>query len=96
MSMSFGSAFGSPDPFSDLFNRFFGMSPASSPPAVQRVPIGRLLTESSQELLNLAARRALEDGTSDLDTEHLLWAATRVEPARGLLAQAGADPDALA
>ncbi|MEU0849960.1 ATP-dependent Clp protease ATP-binding subunit [Streptomyces flaveolus] len=95
MSMSsFG--FGSSDPFSDLLNRFFGMSPASSPPAVQRVPIGRLLTESSQELLNLAARRALEDGTSDLDTEHLLWAATKVDPARGLLARAGADPDALA
>ncbi|WHM34843.1 ATP-dependent Clp protease ATP-binding subunit [Streptomyces sp. BPPL-273] len=95
MSMSsFG--FGSSDPFSDLLNRFFGMSPASSPPAVQRVPIGRLLTESSRELLNLAGRRALEDGTSDLDTEHLLWAATQVEPARGLLARAGADPDALA
>jgi len=95
MSMSsFG--FGASDPFSELFNRFFGTSPASSPPAVQRVPIGRLLTESSQELLNLAARRALEDGTSDLDTEHLLWAATKVEPARGLLARAGADPDALA
>ncbi|CAC42150.1 ATP-dependent Clp protease ATP-binding subunit [Streptomyces violaceoruber] len=95
MSMSsFG--FGASDPFSDLFNRFFGTSPASSPPAVQRVPIGRMLTESSQELLNLAARRSLEDGTSDLDTEHLLWAATKVEPARGLLARAGADPDALA
>ncbi|MET9359131.1 ATP-dependent Clp protease ATP-binding subunit [Streptomyces sp. NPDC006617] len=95
MSMSsFG--FGASDPFSDLFNRFFGTSPASSPPAVQRVPIGRLLTESSQELLNLAARRSLEDGTSDLDTEHLLWAATKVEPARGLLARAGADPDELA
>ncbi|MGV9898721.1 Clp protease N-terminal domain-containing protein, partial [Streptomyces tendae] len=95
MSMSsFG--FGASDPFSDLFNRFFGTSPASTPPAVQRVPIGRMLTESSQELLNLAARRALEDGTSDLDTEHLLWAATKVEPARGLLARAGADPDALA
>ncbi|MFD7065219.1 Clp protease N-terminal domain-containing protein, partial [Streptomyces sp. NPDC059906] len=95
MSMSsFG--FGASDPFSELFNRFFGTSPASSPPAVQRVPIGRLLTESSQELLNLAARRSLEDGTSDLDTEHLLWAATKVEPARGLLARAGADPDALA
>ncbi|WP_263172535.1 ATP-dependent Clp protease ATP-binding subunit [Streptomyces sp. SCSIO ZS0520] len=95
MSMSsFG--LGSSDPFSDLLNRFFGTSPASSPPAVQRVPIGRLLTESSHELLNLAARRALEDGTSDLDTEHLLWAATKVDPARALLAQAGADPDTLA
>nr|WP_107909517.1 ATP-dependent Clp protease ATP-binding subunit [Streptomyces chartreusis] len=94
MSMSsFG--FGSPDPFSDMLNRFFGMSPASSPPAVQRVPIGRLLTESSQELLNLAAGRAMEDGTSDLDTEHLLWAATQVEPARSLLARAEVNPDVL-
>ncbi|MEU6815396.1 AAA family ATPase [Streptomyces sp. NPDC046860] len=96
MSMSFGSPFGSSDPFSDLLNRFFGMSPASSPPAVQRVPIGRLLTESSQELLNLAANKAEEDGTSDLDTQHLLWAATKVEPSRRLLAQAGVDPDKLA
>ncbi|MFF9349386.1 ATP-dependent Clp protease ATP-binding subunit [Streptomyces sp. NPDC014734] len=95
MSMSsFG--FGSSDPFSEMLNRFFGMSPASSPPAVQRVPIGRLLTESSLELLNLAGRRAVEDGTSDLDTEHLLWAATQVDPARTLLAQASVDPDALA
>ncbi|MEV7200792.1 ATP-dependent Clp protease ATP-binding subunit [Streptomyces griseoluteus] len=96
MSMSFGSPFGSSDPFSDLLNRFFGMSPASSPPAVQRVPIGRLLTESSRELLNLAAQKAEEDGTSDLDTQHLLWAATKVEPSRRILAQAGVDPDKLA
>lgn len=95
MSMS-SYGFGSSDPFGELLNRFFGMSPASSPPAVQRVPIGRLLTESSQELLNLAARRAQQDGTSDLDTEHLLWAATKVEPARSLLARAELDPDALA
>ncbi|MFE0677914.1 ATP-dependent Clp protease ATP-binding subunit [Streptomyces sp. NPDC058867] len=95
MSMTpFG--FSSSDPFSDMLNRFFGMSPASSPPAVQRVPIGRLLTESSQELLNLAARKAVEDGASDLDTEHLLWAAAKVDPSRALLAQAGVNPDALA
>ncbi|MYW16388.1 ATP-dependent Clp protease ATP-binding subunit, partial [Streptomyces sp. SID2955] len=48
------------------------------------------------ELLNLAAQRALGDGTSDLDTEHLLWAATQVEPSRRLLTQVGMDPDALA
>ncbi|MFG2503794.1 ATP-dependent Clp protease ATP-binding subunit [Streptomyces sp. NPDC048441] len=96
MSMSFGSGFGSADPFSEMLNRFFGMSPASSPPAVQRVPIGRLLTESSQELLNLAAQRAVKDGTSDLDTEHLLWASTQVDPARKLLSQVGVNPDKLA
>ncbi|MFG2356301.1 ATP-dependent Clp protease ATP-binding subunit [Streptomyces sp. NPDC048521] len=96
MSMSFGAPFGSSDPFSELLNRFFGMSPASSPPAVQRVPIGRLLTESSQQLLNLAAQRAVEDGTPDLDTEHLLWAATQVAPSRRLLSQVGVNPDRLA
>ncbi|MER7516450.1 AAA family ATPase [Streptomyces sp. NPDC126499] len=96
MSMAFGSPFGPSDPFSELFNRFFGMSPASSPPAVQRVPIGRLLTESSHELLRLAARKAEEDGTTDLDTEHLLWAATQVEPSRRILAEAEVSPDKLA
>ncbi|MGA4837543.1 ATP-dependent Clp protease ATP-binding subunit [Streptomyces sp. G45] len=96
MSMAFGSPFGPSDPFGDLLNRFFGMSPASSPPAVQRVPIGRLLTEAAHGLLNAAARKAGEDGTADLDTEHLLWAATQVEPTRGLLARAGVDPEALA
>ncbi|MEV5987784.1 ATP-dependent Clp protease ATP-binding subunit [Streptomyces sp. NPDC052051] len=89
------SPFGSGDPFSDLFNRFFGMSPATSPPAVQRVPIGRLLSDSSQELLAAAGGRAAEDG-SDLDTVHLLWAATQVPTARQILEQAGADPDRLA
>ncbi|WP_406210971.1 ATP-dependent Clp protease ATP-binding subunit [Kitasatospora sp. NBC_01560] len=88
--------FGSNDPFSDLLSRFFGMSPLASPPAVQRVPIGRLLSESSQELLALAAQRAAEDGSSDLDTAHLLWAATRVDPSRRMLERAGVDPDRVA
>ncbi|MFI8080491.1 ATP-dependent Clp protease ATP-binding subunit [Kitasatospora sp. NPDC086009] len=88
--------FGSSDPFSDLLSRFFGMSPTASPPAVQRVPIGRLLSESSQELLALAARRATEDGSSDLDTAHLVWAATKVEASRRMLERAGIDPEQLA
>ncbi|MFH8617761.1 ATP-dependent Clp protease ATP-binding subunit [Streptomyces sp. NPDC017979] len=89
------SPFGSGDPFSDLFNRFFGMSPAASPPAVQRVPIGRLLSDSAHELLAAAGARAAEDG-SDLDTGHLLWAATQVPAGRQVLQQAGVDPDRLA
>ncbi|QDY80124.1 ATP-dependent Clp protease ATP-binding subunit [Streptomyces qinzhouensis] len=89
------SPFGSGDPFSDLFNRFFGMSPAASPPAVQRVPIGRLLSDSAHELLAAAGARAAEDG-SDLDTPQLLWAATQVPAGRQVLEHAGADPDRLA
>ncbi|WP_084316934.1 ATP-dependent Clp protease ATP-binding subunit [Actinospica robiniae] len=91
------SSFGSPgeDPFNDLLNRFFGMSAGSRPPAVQRVPIGRLLTESARELLARASLRAQEDGSEDLDTEHLLWASTQTEPTRTLLRRAKIDPDVL-
>jgi ATP-dependent Clp protease ATP-binding subunit ClpC len=96
MSMSFGSPFGSPDPFEEMLNRFFGMAPGSAPPQVQRVPVGRLLTDSARELIGQATARAAADGSADLDTEHLLWAATQVDPSRTLLAQAGADPEALA
>ncbi|MEU8138147.1 ATP-dependent Clp protease ATP-binding subunit [Streptodolium elevatio] len=90
---SFG--FGADDPFSGLLNRFLGLDARTSPPAVQRVPIGRLLTDSARELLATASNKAQEDGSSDLDTEHLLWAATQTEPARALLAKAAAEPDRL-
>ncbi|NUP49757.1 MAG: ATP-dependent Clp protease ATP-binding subunit [Catenulispora sp.] len=94
---SFGGYFDrSDDPFNDLLNRFFGMSPEFSPPRVQSVPIGRLLTESARELISRASRRAAQDGSADLDTDHLLWAATQVEPTRGILAAADVDPDRLA
>ncbi|WP_269853220.1 ATP-dependent Clp protease ATP-binding subunit [Streptomyces sp. RPT161] len=83
------------DPF-DLLGRFLGLSPQSAPPAMERVPIGRLLSDSARELLAAAVRRAEEDGSADLDTDHLLWAATQVEPSRTTLAKAGADPDRLA
>jgi ATP-dependent Clp protease ATP-binding subunit ClpC len=96
MSMSAFGGFGAQDPFGDLLGRFFGMSPASSPPAVQRVPIGRLLTDSARELLTQASVRAQDDGSLDLDTEHLLWASTQAEPTRSILEHAGADPDQLA
>ncbi|MCF2527368.1 ATP-dependent Clp protease ATP-binding subunit [Yinghuangia soli] len=95
MSLSSFGSYGPSDPFADLLNRFFGTSPAASPPAVQRVPIGRLLTESSRELLARASGKAEEDGSADLDTLHLLWAATQTEPSRALLAKAGAAPERL-
>ncbi|MFD8477797.1 ATP-dependent Clp protease ATP-binding subunit [Kitasatospora sp. NPDC059673] len=96
MTMPGFGSLGSDDAFSELLNRFFGLNPAAAPPAVQRVPIGRLLTESARDLIGRAELRAQEDGSTDLDTPHLLWAATLTDPARSLLAQAGADPDALA
>ncbi|MEU1629879.1 Clp protease N-terminal domain-containing protein [Streptomyces sp. NPDC020096] len=83
------------DPF-DLLERFLGLSQQAAPPAMERVPIGRLLSDSARELLSSAARRAADDGSTDLDTDHLLWAATQVEPSHTVLAKAGVDPDRLA
>ena len=63
---------------------------------VRRIDIGQLLTEQARELLRDAATQAAQWGDPDLDTDHLLWAATREEPTRRLLTAAGADPDAIA
>ncbi|MGP3986142.1 ATP-dependent Clp protease ATP-binding subunit [Streptomyces sp. 3N207] len=96
MTMSPFGAPGGADPFSDLLDSFFGTSPPSEPPTTGPVPSGRLLTDSARELLVRASSRARQDGSAELDTEHLLWAATRTHPSRGLLSRAGIDPDQLA
>jgi ATP-dependent Clp protease ATP-binding subunit ClpC len=78
-------------PFDDFLARFYG-----SPRRPQRIDIGKLMTEQARELVREAAAQAAQWGDLDLDTDHLLWAATRQEPVRRLLVAAGADPDAIA
>jgi ATP-dependent Clp protease ATP-binding subunit ClpC len=90
----FGSGEFGASPFDDFFTRYFGGSVPQRP--ARRVDIGQLLTEQARELLRDAATQAAQWGDRDLDTDHLLWAATREEPTRRLLAAAGADPDAIA
>jgi ATP-dependent Clp protease ATP-binding subunit ClpC len=80
--------------FDDFLARIYGGGGAQRP--VQRVDITRLMSGPARELLGTAAAQATEGGGGDLDTEHLLWAAARLEPTRDVLARAGADPDALA
>jgi ATP-dependent Clp protease ATP-binding subunit ClpC len=80
--------------FDDFLARIYGGGGAQRP--VQRVDITRLMSGPARELLGTAAAQAAEGGGGDLDTEHLLWAAARLEPTRDVLARAGADPDALA
>ncbi|WP_425547289.1 ATP-dependent Clp protease ATP-binding subunit [Actinocorallia aurantiaca] len=88
------------DPFKGfeyLTGRIFG-APESWPPrsgGVQRVDVGRLLSEDGRETVGRALERAGERGAADLDVIDLLGAAAETEPARGLLRSAGADPDAL-
>src|ERR1700728_2489165 len=81
-------------PFDDIFARFFGGAVPQRP--AQRIDIGQLMTEQARELVRDAATQAARWGDPDLDTDHLLWAATRQEPVRRLLTAAGANPDAIA
>jgi ATP-dependent Clp protease ATP-binding subunit ClpC len=78
--------------YDEFLARFFGGGAGP----VRRVDIGQLMTEQTRELVRDAARQASEWGDTDLDTDHLLWAATRHESTRRLLSAAGADPDAIA
>ena len=99
MADVFGSSPG--DPFAEfqrLAGRVFGDSSGWPParPGVQRVDLGRLLSEPGRELLTTALATAGDRGAADLDVLDLLSAAARTEPARSLLTRAGADPDTLA
>ena len=89
----YGSGDFGASPFDDFLARYFGGTPRR--PA-NRIDIGQLLTEQGKELVRDAAIQAAQWGEGDLDTEHLLWAATRQETVRRLLMAAGADPDAIA
>ena len=90
----FGSGDLGASPFDDIFARFFGGAAPQRP--AQRIDIGQLMTEQARELVRDAATQAARWGDPDLDTDHLLWAATRQEPVRRLLTAAGADPDHIA
>ncbi|ACY98508.1 MULTISPECIES: ATP-dependent Clp protease ATP-binding subunit [Thermomonospora] len=82
------------DPFEELLARFFGAAGVHR--AVERVNLARLMSEPGRDLIRDAAARAAEWGSSDLDTDHLLWAVTRQEATRHLLSRAGTDPEELA
>ncbi|WP_017557540.1 ATP-dependent Clp protease ATP-binding subunit [Nocardiopsis baichengensis] len=92
--------------FDDAFRRFDYLSgrmlggPGSDvwPPragGVQRVDIGRLLSEPARELVGEALERAGRRGAPDLDVVDLLAAAAETDPAKQILAAAGADTSAL-
>ncbi|WP_035738240.1 ATP-dependent Clp protease ATP-binding subunit [Glycomyces arizonensis] len=81
-------------PLDEFLARFFGPQGPQRP--ARRVDITTLMSDQARELLAAAIRQTMEWGSPDLDAEHLLWAATQVEPTRQLLAKAGADPEALA
>ncbi|MGC4798532.1 ATP-dependent Clp protease ATP-binding subunit [Micromonospora saelicesensis] len=82
------------DPWDEFLARYFGRGEGGRRPP-HRVDITRLMTADAREMLADAARRAAQRQSSDLDTDHLLWAALQRESLRDLVRRAGADPDTL-
>ncbi|MEW6635634.1 MAG: Clp protease N-terminal domain-containing protein, partial [Actinomycetota bacterium] len=99
------SPFGGGSLFDDFFSRFFEEEPAF---AGRRIPISgerrraeqvdvtRFFSDATNELLQRAARRAMEWGSLDLTDEHLLYAALEDGVVRRVLESIDADPDAIA
>ncbi|MEU5567292.1 ATP-dependent Clp protease ATP-binding subunit [Micromonospora musae] len=82
------------DPWDEFLARYFGRGEGGRRPP-HRVDITRLMTADARETLADAARRAAQRQSTDLDTDHLLWAALQREALRDLVRRAGADPDTL-
>jgi ATP-dependent Clp protease ATP-binding subunit ClpC len=83
-------------PFDEFLARFLSGAQQRPGRPAHRIDIGRLMTEQARDMVRDAATQAAEWGDADLDTDHLLWAATQQEPTRRLLAAAGGLPEAIA
>jgi ATP-dependent Clp protease ATP-binding subunit ClpC len=91
------------DFFSDFFEDFEQRRPrgggriaAPERQKAEQVDITEYFSDATRELLQRAAQRALEWGSLDLDTDHLLWSALQDDLVRHVLNQIDADPDAIA
>ena len=99
------------DFFSDFFERGFGPGPSSPldrsygdrpPPVperrrgVEQVDVTEYFSDATRELLQGAAQKALEWGSLDLDSEHLLWAALQDDLVTHVLGELDADARAIA
>src|SRR6266550_6328006 len=88
--------------FDDFFSDFFGEGggPGARRPAsnrqVERVDVTQFFSDATRELLQRAARTAVEWGSLDLDSDHLLHAALEDDVVRHVLQQLDADSDAIA
>ena len=99
-----GSSLGGGSLFDEFFGRFFD-EPAASGDArpeargalprsgrAEQVDITRYFSDATNELLQRAARRAMERGSLDLTNDHLLHAALGDGAVRRVLEQVDADP----
>src|ERR671921_847981 len=87
--------------FDDFFGRFFDEEPLgrtrgmASPRQAEQVDITRFFSDSTTNLLQRAAQQALEWGSLDLTSEHLLYAALEDRVVSRVLEEVGADPEAI-
>jgi ATP-dependent Clp protease ATP-binding subunit ClpC len=100
MSGRFGGRSLFDDFFSDFVGGFGGGNGADRTAAprrqVERVDVTQFFSDATRELLRRAAQTALEWGSLDLESDHLLYAALQDGVVRHVLQQADADPQAIA
>ena len=94
--------------FDDFFSDFFdegraggqagpGSTPSQSQQRqVERVDVTQFFSDATRQLLQRAAQTAVEWGSLDLDSDHLLYAALQDDVVRHVLDQIDADPEAIA
>ena len=82
--------------FNELVGELLGLPAEEKPLRVRGKPLSDVLNAHAHELLYTAAKRVHEDGSRNLSAEHLLWAATKTDPARNLFLKVGVDPDVVA
>jgi ATP-dependent Clp protease ATP-binding subunit ClpC len=91
--------------FDEFFSDFFDRSPAggggtgrAQAPArrAESVDVTQFFSDATRQLLQRAAQTALEWGSLDLESDHLLFGALQDDVVRHVLEQLGADPGAVA
>ncbi|NUT47822.1 MAG: ATP-dependent Clp protease ATP-binding subunit [Saccharothrix sp.] len=95
MTGIFGPGGAGRSPFDEFLAPYFG----GGGPAGRRsypVDLTALMSDQARDLVAEAVEQTARWGRVDLDTEQLLWSATRQPATRALIERAGADPEALA
>ncbi len=91
--------------FDEFFSDFFGESPAGRAGAAatqaptrraETVDVTQFFSDATRQLLQRSAQTALEWGSLDLESDHLLYGALQEDVVRHVLQQLDADPDAIA
>ena len=97
------SRFGGRSLFDDFFSDFFGDGPSAGGGStragpqrqVERVDVTQFFSDATRDLLQRAAQTAVEWGSLDLDSDHLLYAALQDDVVRHVLREIDADPEAI-